>query len=135
MRWHVQDRANRIGVGHATRFLGFQSGWKLIDLYKACDCVVVPSRNEPFGIVILEAWSAGKPVAASENGGPAELIWHDVTGYKIYPTPSSIAWGIGTLFCDFEHGRWMGRNGRVAVETAFTWDIIANHTLGVYNSI
>lgn len=133
MRWTVEDRAKQLGVHGSCRFIGHQSGWRLVDLYKACDCVVVPSRNEPFGIVILEAWSAGKPVVASENGGPSEIIWHDVTGFKIYPNPNSIAWGIGSLFADFEHGRWMGRNGRVAVETGFSWDIIADQTLHVYN--
>jgi glycosyltransferase involved in cell wall biosynthesis len=134
MRWDIERRANQIGVGHATRFLGFLNGWRLTDLYKATDCVCVPSRNEPFGIVILEAWSAGKPVVASSNGGPAEIVWHDVNGLKIYPNPESVAWGIGTLFSDFEHARWMGRNGRVAVETAFNWDVIADQVLNVYNS-
>ena len=135
MRWGVEDKARRMGVSHATRFLGHQNGWRLADLYKACDCVCVPSRNEPFGIVILEAWSAGKPVVAASNGGPAEIIWHDVNGFKIYSNPESIAWGIGTLFSDFEHGRWMGRNGRVAVETAFSWDVIADQVSDVYSKI
>lgn len=134
MRWSMEDKARHKGVAHATRFLGFQSGWRLVDLYKACDCVIVPSRNEPFGIVILEAWAAGKPVIATESGGPSEIIWHDVTGYKIYANPNSIAWGIGSLFCDFEHGRWMGRNGRVAVETAFSWDVIAEQVVKAYTN-
>jgi len=134
MRWGVERRAHQIGVGHATRFLGFMNGWRLADLYKATDCVCVPSRNEPFGIVILEAWSSGKPVVASSNGGPGEIIWHDVNGLKIYPNPDSVAWGIGTLFSDFDHARWMGRNGRVAVETAFNWDVIADQVLNVYAS-
>ncbi len=134
MRWSVEEKARHMGVGHATRFLGYNNAWKLNDLYKATDCVCVPSRNEPFGIVILEAWSAGKPVVASENGGPSEIVWHDVNGLKIYANPQSVAWGIGTLFADFDHARWMGRNGRVAVETAFSWDTIADQTLRVYNS-
>jgi glycosyltransferase involved in cell wall biosynthesis len=134
MRWGIEDRARHMGVAHATRFLGYHHGWRLADLYKACDCVCVPSRNEPFGIVILEAWSAGKPVVASCNGGPSEIVWHDVTGFKIYCNPESIAWGIGTLFSDFEHARWMGRNGRVAVESSFSWNVIADQVLHVYNS-
>ena len=134
MRGRLEERARQMNIAHATRFIGFQNGWRLGDLYKACDCVCVPSRNEPFGIVILEAWSAGTPVVASENGGPSEFVWHDVTGFKVYPNPNSIAWGIGSLFADFEHGRWMGRNGRIAVETGFSWDIIADQTLHVYNS-
>ena len=103
-------------------------------MYKACDCVCIPSRNEPFGIVILEAWGAGKPVITTINGGPSEFIWHDVTGLKIYDNPDSIAWGIGTLFADFEHARWMGKNGRIAAEKGFSWDSIADKIIDVYNS-
>jgi glycogen synthase len=132
MRWSVEEKARHMGVSHATRFLGYLNGWRLKDLFKASDCVCVPSRNEPFGIVILEAWSSGKPVVASSHGGPSEIIWHDVNGLKIYPNPESIAWGIGTLFSDFEDARWMGRNGRVAVETVFSWDVIADEVLSVY---
>ncbi|MBN3040585.1 MAG: glycosyltransferase family 4 protein [Candidatus Omnitrophica bacterium] len=132
MRWSVEERAKQIGVHHATRFLGYHNGWRLVDLYKACDLVCVPSRNEPFGIVILEAWSAGKPVVASSNGGPGEFIWHEVNGFKIYPNPDSVSWGIGTAFSDFERSRWMGRNGRIAVESAFSWDIIADQALHTY---
>jgi hypothetical protein len=36
---------------------------------------------------------------------------------------------------DFEKARWMGRNGRVAVNTAFSWDTIAEQTLNEYYSI
>jgi glycosyltransferase involved in cell wall biosynthesis len=134
MKSHVQWRVGRLGLAQATRFLGFKSGWELVDLYKACDAVCVPSRNEPFGIVVLEAWSAGKPVIATVNGGPSELIWHGVTGLRIYPHPGSIAWAVGTLFTNFERARWMGANGRVAVENAYTWDAVADSTLRLYAS-
>lgn len=133
MRQEVEHQARCIGVSHATRFLGKQNAWALRDLFKSTDCVCVPSRNEPFGIVILEAWSAGKPVVATVNGGPNEIIWHDVNGLKIQDNPNSIAWGIGEVFKDFDHARWMGRNGRMTVETAFSWDVIAEETLQVYS--
>jgi glycosyltransferase involved in cell wall biosynthesis len=132
MRVPVEHRARQLGVYHATRFLGFRNNGELTELYKACDVVCVPSRNEPFGIVVLEAWSAGKPVIVSKNGGPNEFVWHEVNGLKIDPHPGSIAWGIGTLFTNFEWARWMGRNGRVAAESAFTWDAIADHVAHVY---
>jgi glycosyltransferase involved in cell wall biosynthesis len=134
MRGGIENRARQLGVAHACRFYGVFPRGELIDLYKAVDCVAVPSRNEPFGIVVLEAWAAGKPVVATSIGGPSEFVWHDVTGYKIWPTPDSVAWGIGTLFTNFEHARWMGRNGRQAVETVFSWDTIAGQTLDVYNA-
>jgi glycosyltransferase involved in cell wall biosynthesis len=128
----VRGRAHQLGISHAVRFLGFRNAWELADLYKACDAVCVPSRNEPFGIVVLEAWSAGKPVIATKNGGPDEYVWHEVNGLKVYPSPESIAWGLGTLFTNFEWARWMGHNGRVAVESSFTWDAVGDRVLSVY---
>ena len=124
-----------MGIAHATRFLGFQGNGALTHLYKACDAVCVPSRNEPFGITLLEAWSAGKPVVSTINGGPAEFVWHEVNGLKVYAHADSIAWGLGTLFTNFEWARWMGRNGRIAVETSFSWDSITDHVLELYRSV
>ena len=132
MRQAVEGRAHQLRVAHATRFLGFRNHSELVNLYKACDTVCVPSRNEPFGITVLEAWSAGKPVVVTRNGGPDEFVWHQVNGLKIYPNADSVAWGIGTLFTDFEWARWMGRNGRIAAEAAFSWDAIANHLVRLY---
>lgn len=76
----------------------------------------------------------GKPVVSTLNGGPAEFVWHEVNGLKVYANPDYIAWGLGTLFSNFEWARWMGRNGRLAVETAFSWDSIVDHVLAVYGS-
>jgi glycosyltransferase involved in cell wall biosynthesis len=132
MRQSIEDRVHQFRVAHATRFLGFKKGSELANLYKACDAVCVPSRNEPFGIIVLEAWSAGKPVVVTRNGGPDEFVWHQVNGLKIDPTPDSVAWGIGTLFTNFERARWMGRNGRIAAETVFSWDAVASHVAQVY---
>ena len=134
MRKAMDGRTQQLGVAHATRFIGFQANGVLVDLYRACDVVCVPSRNEPFGIVILEAWSAGKPVVSTKNGGPEEFVWHNVNGLKVHANPDSIAWGLGTLFTNFEWGRWMGGNGRIAAQTAFTWDSVAEQTVAVYRS-
>jgi len=71
-------------------------------------------------------------VIATKNGGPDEYVWHEVNGLKIHPHPESIAWGLGTLFTNFEWARWMGRNGRIAVETVFNWDTVGDQVLSVY---
>jgi glycosyltransferase involved in cell wall biosynthesis len=134
MKGDLERRAQHLGVAHATRFLGHRSGEHLVELYKACDVVCMPSRNEPFGISALEGWAAGKPVVASQIGGPSEFIWHNVTGLKIFPNPESIGWGVGTVFTNFEWGRWMGANGRRAAETAFSWNSIADSTEKCYQA-
>jgi len=132
MREELERRVWQVGAGASVKFLGFRDGDSLVELYRMCDTVCVPSRNEPFGIVILEAWSAGKPVVSTDVGGPNEFVQADFDGLKIAPHPDSIAWGLGALMSDFEKARWMGQNGRRTVIERFSWDVIASHTLGVY---
>lgn len=133
MRGALEGRARQLGVSPAVRFLGFRTGDELIGLFKLAQVVCVPSRSEPFGIVVLEAWSAGVPVVVSQNGGPSEYVTHEYDGLKIYPRPDSVAWGVKTVFANFERARWMGANGRQTVDKGFTWDRIARQTLGIYD--
>jgi glycogen synthase len=132
LRHRLEHEAWHGGFAHACRFLGHRSAHEMKDLYAAADMVVVPSRNEPFGIVILEAWNASRPVVATENGGPSEFVWHEVTGLKIRDREDSIVWGVDRLLRNPTWADWMGRNGRVAVETAFAWEAIASKTELVY---
>jgi glycosyltransferase involved in cell wall biosynthesis len=132
----LQGRAHQIGVAHAVRFLGaMDANGDLVNLFKSADVVCVPSRNEPFGIIVLEAWAAGKPVIATRNGGPRELISHGRDGYLVYDHPSSICWGVRETFANFDHARWMGQNGRVKAAYSFSWDTIAARTENVYREI
>ena len=135
MKEDVCRIGHQLGVAHAMRVLGVVRGRELINLFKACDVVAVPSRNEPFGIVILEGWSAHKPVVSTKRGGPAEFVWHEINGLHVDDTPESVAWGLGTLMADHDRCRWMGRNGRATVDAAFSWDSIAEQTEIVYRSV
>ncbi len=135
MRAALEARARELGILDAVRFLGYRTGDELICLFKLADLVCLPSRNEPFGIVALEAWSAGKPVVITRNGGPNEYVQHEINGLKIDPNPNSITWGICTLFSNFEWSRQMGRSGREAVEQRFTWDMISEQLLAIYEDI
>lgn len=130
----VVNRANEKNVGHAIRFLGNLSRWECSELMRSADILALPSRNEPFGIVALEAWAAGKPVVATTAGGPREFVWHDVNGFLVDANPGGLAHGIGSLLADHDHCRALGRNGRVAVEDKFNWNTVAGYTEGVYNA-
>jgi glycosyltransferase involved in cell wall biosynthesis len=63
------------------------------------------------------------------------MIWHDITGLRVYQTPESIAWGIKEILRRPEHAVWMGENGRKATEEVFRWDNIAEETLKVYEEL
>lgn len=134
MRGGLESRATTICRGN-TRFLGHQSGRGLVELFKSADIVCVPSRNEPFGIVILEAWSAGKPVVATRTGGPAEFVRNYKTGVTVEPDVQGVQGGLCEMLSDRDSARRMGVNGRREAQAHFTWDHAAVATEAVYASL
>lgn len=133
---HIIGRSRYLGVDPSLRVLGYISDEDRIRLFKACDVVCIPSRNEPFGIVTLEAWACGKPVVATDVGGPSEVIDNFRTGMKVYVKPESIAWGLKYLFGDptGESIRRMGEEARKEAEK-FDWKEIAKQYLSVYERL
>lgn len=133
MRGGLESRAEFLCNGNA-RFLGHQRGQRLVDLFKSADVVCVPSRNEPFGIVILEAWSAGKPVVATRTGGPAEFVRDNQTGVTVDPSVPGVQGGLSQMLSDRDSAKRMGVNGRREAQARFTWDHAALALEAVYLS-
>lgn len=133
MRGGLEARAHHLGVAGAVRFLGAKRGQELADLFKLGDFVCVPSRNEPFGIVLLEAWSAGRAVVTTQNGGPAEFVRHCRDGIKIHDRVDSIAWGVLAGLRNPRQMRQMGQMAHQRVRRDFSWAHIAQQTEGVYH--
>ncbi len=70
----LQSDCQRLGLeGHVT-FTGAVAHERIASYVAASDVMVHASRREPFGIVVLEAMAAGKPLVASSCGGPAEVV-------------------------------------------------------------
>jgi hypothetical protein len=134
LKAHNEGRAHALGVSHAICFTGsLKSGSAhLKALFRSCDAVVVPSRNEPFGIVVLEAWASGKPVVATTSGGPRDFVKPGEDGYLVNPDPGSVAWGCCQILQDFDHARRMGLNAQAKAMREFSWEHIAHETEAVY---
>jgi len=135
LREPLQRRAQAMGAADVTRFVGHRTGRELVELFKCADLVCVPSRNEPFGIVILEAWSARKPVVVTRLGGPAEFVRHGDNGFSVADDSTSISDGLCTVLADRAGSRRMGRAGRRDVEEHFSWEHIAEQTESVYHRV
>jgi glycosyltransferase involved in cell wall biosynthesis len=106
--------------------------------YAASDGVVLPSLYEPFGIVCTEAMSMEKPVvvgARGTNGMREQVVpsGEKQCGVHINPfDPNDIAWGIKQILESKEKSIIMGKNARDRVIEQFSWDAVANRTLGIY---
>lgn len=135
MRAALEHGARWAGLSSATRFVGHKSGRELFDLFRSADAVCVPSRNEPFGIVVLEAWSARKAVVATRNGGPGEFVRHEHNGLTVRADADAIGWGLRVALHDAKHARRLGQNGRREAESRFSWDRIARETVQVYDAV
>ena len=74
-RAEIEARAEQLGVSGRLSFAGAlkPASEELLREYANADVFVLPSRHEPFGIVVLEAWAAGLPVVASDIGGLGRL--------------------------------------------------------------
>jgi len=129
MRSACERRARELNVGDACRFLGYTSTSAKEELMNACDLICTPSRNEPFGVVVLEAWDACKPVVATEA---VSIIKNFEDGLIAYIQPESIAWCINRLLQNPEEMKKMGRAGHSRIEAEFSWDRIAKRTEEVY---
>ena len=78
LRGELEKLAERLGVRPRVRFLGWRDD--VAALFAACDMFVCPSRHEPLGNVVIEAWAHGVPVVAADGLGPGTLIDHRETG-------------------------------------------------------
>lgn len=77
----LRELAHDLGVADRVRWLGWRSDAGA--LYRAADIVVFPSRVEPLGNVVIQAWAYGKPVIAAEAAGPKALIRSETDGLLV----------------------------------------------------
>ena len=121
----LQQRARERGVAGRVFFLGKVDRPTAVALFQGCAFFVLPSRQEPFGIVNLEAMAAGKAVVASRVGGVPEVVLDGETGVLL---PAGDVGAFAAVFrrlvADAAWRERLGAQGRRRVEE-FTWPAIA----------
>jgi glycosyltransferase involved in cell wall biosynthesis len=105
-------------------------------IFAACDLLAFPSEYESFGIVLVEAWAAGKPVIGLRVGAVATVIDEGVDGLLVERrNPTKLARAIQTILGRPELGWQMGAAGRLKVHQRYTWDIVAAKFREVYGQV
>lgn len=117
------------------RFTGYISDSQYVRLLHAADLVVIPSRNEPFGIVLPEAWSAGKGVVACDVGGLHENIESYHNGIKVAPSAWDLSRGICEALENPARLHQYGRAGQAKAYREFNWIGIAERMDTMYGGV
>lgn len=113
--------------------LGAVSDDARLDALNACDCLVLPSAGEAFGIVFLEAWIVGKPVIGPRTAAVSTLIHHGQDGWLVpLEDPIAIARAVRRWVDSPTLARQMGENGRRQVLLRYTSARIADAVEGIY---
>jgi len=123
--------------GFATRYLGqLCDDVSLALAYSAADVVVVPSRQEAFGLVAAEAQACGTPAVAFDGTGLRDIIDHQQTGYlaRSYEV-EDLARGICWVLEDGERWRELSRRARAKVKAEFELTHIARRYADLYAEV
>ena len=106
-----------------------------LNLLAALDAFVLPSRHEPFGIVILEAWAAGLPVIAANVGGLTKLVSHGHDGLH-FPSGDAAALSAALVRLANDPGlrRALAAAGQATVARAYTWQAVSDRLEEIYQA-
>jgi len=112
-------------------FFGRAQPGQIVELLNGCLFLVVPSRNEPFGIVALEGMGAGKPVLATRVGGLPEFLEESIN-QLVEPSVDGLASGLKDWLARREELSALGMGNR-RLAAKFTWTRTVEQYLHVYD--
>ena len=128
-------QTERHGLASRVQWHGALPQPRLLEYYRKATAVVIPSREEGFGLVAVEAQLCETPVVAFASGGLADTIDDGATGYLVPPGDTgSLAATLDTLVTsDVRHV--VGRAGRQSALAQFAPDSVARRYRKLYDSV
>jgi glycosyltransferase involved in cell wall biosynthesis len=130
-RGGLEALARRLGVADRVDFTGRRDEGAMTIVAEA-DLVVLPSRFDGFGLCVVEAMLAARPVLVSRRAGVASQVAAAGAGWVVEPEVAALSRGL----CDAlrNRGRWpdLGRAGQRHVLEKLTWEQVARTTLESY---
>ncbi len=127
--------ADELGIADRVHFPGRLSRQQVGTVMAGAEVFVMPSRLEPFGIVVLEGWRAGVATMATTRGGPPEFVRDGVDGVLIDPFDTAgFAAALEQVVTDDDLRHSLAAAGATRVEE-FAWPRVADRYRAVYESV
>ncbi|HEX7948309.1 MAG TPA: glycosyltransferase [Phenylobacterium sp.] len=115
----LKGLAEALGVADRVRFLGWRTDASA--LYRTADICVFPSRFEPLGNVVIQAWAHGLPVIAAASQGPKALIQDGDDGVLVpVDDPDALASSVRGLLAEPSQRARLAAAGAARVEAEFS---------------
>ena len=126
--------AAELNIAHRVAFLGWRDDSQ--SLLAAADCLVCPSRVEPLGNVVLEAWARARPVVAAAAIGPFRLIADGKTGLTVpVEDPSALAEAIRLVVTDRPLAERLAASGHQDYQARFSKDAVVRQYLEFFDRV
>jgi len=135
LRESLHTLSESLGIDDRVRWTGWQTN--TAPYYQASDLFVCPSRHEPLGNVVLEAWSHELPLLATRAEGPSELMTDDKDGRLVaLEDPMALARSIKSLLqlSSTDRGELI-TNGLAKVQRLYSPEIIRSRYLELYKDL
>lgn len=134
LRGELITLIQHLGLSDRVKLLGWRTDSAA--LLKAADLFVIPSRHEPFGIVMLEAWAMGRPIVAAASEGPRDYIRHEDTGLLCpIDDVDALRGTIARCLADDELRKRLTANGTAEYQAQFTKEVVVGSYRDFYDQI
>lgn len=123
--------ATELDVIDRIRFLGWRDD--PAPLFAAADVIVVPSRHEPLGNVVIEAWARAKPVVATASEGPRHLIASGENGFLVpVDEPKALAYALRHVIDETSLNHTLAEGGYRTYLARFTEAAVVGQYLDLF---
>ncbi len=131
----VEQWVEEHGISKYVEFIGALDRKQVIQEMQSCDCFVLPSRYETFGVVYIEAMACGKPVIAVANGGPDDFV-KPFNGLLIKPGAEELVQAVYEMIGHLTRGNYY-QEEKISnyIKSKFSYEAIAEQLEAIYNSI
>jgi glycosyltransferase involved in cell wall biosynthesis len=120
LRDRLEKLAASLGLTARVEFRGRQTRSQVGELLRGCEVFVLPSRSEPFGIVLIEAMACKKPVVATSVGGIPEIVENGGNGLLVRPDdPQALAGALIKILSDTNFRARIASNGLLTARKRF----------------
>jgi len=125
-RPRLEMLVQELGLGDQVRFTGYIPDAELPHYFALADVFVFHSVYETFGMVVIQAMAAGKPIVTVSSTAIPEVVDDNITGVLVQPlNPEALSEAVLALIRDPDRRSQLGKNARVKAVDQFAWDDIA----------